>query len=60
MAPIRTALLRRAALAAFAAVLAAVLVGCNADRLGIPSYNDPAVGASDRPLLQNLASGILA
>ncbi len=37
-----------------------VLAGCNADRLSIPSFNDPAVGPSDRPLLQNLASGILA
>ena len=36
------------------------LGGCNADRLNVPSYNDPAVGPSDRPLMQNLASGILA
>lgn len=56
MVTFRTATLRRAALAAATAVLA----GCNADRLSIPSFNDPAVGASDRPLLQNLASGIMA
>ncbi len=36
------------------------LAACSADRLNVPSYNDPAVGPSDRPLLQNLASGILA
>lgn len=36
------------------------LGGCNADRLNVPSYNDPALGPSDRPLMQNLASGILA
>lgn len=43
------------------ALSALVALGaCNADRLNVPSYNDPAVGQSDRPLLQNLASGILA
>jgi len=40
--------------------LSVVLAGCNADRLAIPSFNDPAVGPSDRALLQNLASGMLA
>jgi hypothetical protein len=42
----------------FAALV--LLAGCNADRLNVPSFNDPAVGPSDRPLLQNLASGIVA
>ena len=37
----------------------AVVGGCNADRLAIPSFNDPAVGPSDRALLQNLTSGML-
>ena len=46
---------RRLALTALVTV-----AGCNADRLNVPSFNDPAVGPSDRPLLQNLASGILA
>ncbi|MCU0649098.1 MAG: RagB/SusD family nutrient uptake outer membrane protein [Gemmatimonadaceae bacterium] len=36
------------------------LAACSADRLNVPSFNDPAVGPSDRPLLQNLASGMLA
>lgn len=56
MAIFRSANIRRAALVAATTVLAS----CNADRLSIPSYNDPAVGPSDRPLLQNLASGMLA
>ncbi|MCU0622940.1 MAG: hypothetical protein MUF53_03635, partial [Gemmatimonadaceae bacterium] len=59
MVTFRTSTVRRAALVAATAVTA-VLAGCNADRLSIPSFNDPAVGPSDRPLLQNLASGILA
>lgn len=43
------------------ALSALVALGaCSADRLNVPSFNDPAVGPSDRPLLQNLASGILA
>jgi starch-binding outer membrane protein, SusD/RagB family len=45
--------LRRLSLAALIGV-----AGCNPDN--VPSFNDPAVGPSDRPLLQNLASGILA
>jgi starch-binding outer membrane protein, SusD/RagB family len=48
--------MRRAAVV----VALGVLAGCNADRLNIPSFNDPAVGPSDRPLLQNLASGMIA
>jgi hypothetical protein len=56
MVPHPRSLRRRAALVATTLLLA----GCNADRLNVPSFNDPAVGPSDRPLLQNLASGILA
>jgi hypothetical protein len=47
---------RRAALAVAGAALVA---GCSADRLAVPSFNEPAVGPADRALLQNLASGIL-
>ena len=45
----------------FVSLLAATMAfgGCNADRLNIPSFNDPAVGPSDRALLQNLTSGML-
>jgi hypothetical protein len=45
----------------FVSLLAATAAfgGCNADRLNIPSFNDPAVGPSDRALLQNLTSGML-
>lgn len=43
-----------------AASLTVLLAGCNGERLNVPSFNDPAVGAADRPLLQNLASGIVA
>lgn len=45
-----------------AALAAAVLLaGCSADRLNIPNYNEASSDQTvDRPLLQNLASGILA
>ncbi len=46
---------RRAAVAALVTV-----AGCNADRLNVPSFNEPTVGSADRALMQNLASGILA
>ena len=44
---------------ASAVAAAALVAGCSSDRLVIPSFNDPAVGPADRPLLQNLASGLL-
>lgn len=48
---------RFAALAAAATLLA----GCSADRLNIPNYNEASSDQPvDRPLLQNLASGMLA
>lgn len=40
---------------------AALLAGCGADRLNIPNFNEASTDQPvDRPLLQNLASGILA
>jgi starch-binding outer membrane protein, SusD/RagB family len=43
------------------AVAAALLAGCNADRLNIPNFNEASTDQPvDRPLLQNLASGVLA
>ena len=42
-----------------AAVL--LLAGCSADRLNIPNFNEASTDQPvDRPLLQNLASGVLA
>lgn len=49
---------RRLLVAAAAAVL---LSGCSAERLNIPNFNESSTTqAADRPLVQNLASGILA
>lgn len=43
------------------AMAAALLVGCSADRLNVPNFNESSTTQpADRPLLQNLASGILA
>lgn len=43
------------------AVAAVLLAGCSAERLNIPNYNEASTDQPvDRPLLQNLASGILA
>ena len=40
---------------------AVLLAGCSADRLNIPNFNEASSDQPvDRPLLQNLASGILA
>lgn len=40
---------------------AALVAGCNADRLNVPNFNETNITRPlDRPLLQNLASGILA
>ncbi len=40
---------------------AALLAGCRADRLTVPNFNESSTAqAPDRPLIQNLASGILA
>jgi hypothetical protein len=40
---------------------ALLLAGCSADRLNIPNFNEASTDQPvDRPLLQNLASGILA
>ncbi len=47
-------------LAAIAAA-AALLAGCSADRLVVPNFNESSTAqAPDRPLIQNLASGIVA
>lgn len=43
------------------AAAAVLLAGCNADRLNVPNYNESSTAqTADRPLIQNLASGILA
>jgi hypothetical protein len=43
------------------AAAAVLLAGCGADRLNIPNFNEASTTQPvDRPLLQNLASGILA
>lgn len=43
------------------AAAAVLLAGCGADRLNVPNFNEASTDqAVDRPLLQNLASGILA
>lgn len=43
------------------AAAALLLAGCSADRLNIPNFNEASTDQPvDRPLLQNLASGILA
>jgi hypothetical protein len=43
------------------AAAAVLLAGCSADRLTVPNYNESSTSqAADRPLIQNLASGILA
>ena len=43
------------------AAAAVLFAGCNADRLNIPNFNESSTAqAADRPLIQNLASGILA
>jgi hypothetical protein len=40
---------------------AVLLAGCSADRLNVPNFNEASTDQPvDRPLLQNLASGILA
>jgi hypothetical protein len=40
---------------------AALLAGCNADRLNVPNFNESSESQpADRPLIQNLASGMLA
>ena len=42
------------------AIAVVLLAGCNADALNIPNYNSVATTTTpDRPLVQNLASGIL-
>lgn len=43
------------------AAAAVLLAGCSADRLNVPNFNEASSDQPvDRPLLQNLASGILA
>lgn len=43
------------------AAAAVLLAGCSAERLNIPNFNEASTDQPvDRPLLQNLASGILA
>jgi hypothetical protein len=43
------------------AAAAALLAGCSADRLTVPNFNESSTAqAPDRPLIQNLASGIVA
>jgi hypothetical protein len=43
------------------AAAAVLLAGCSADRLEVPNFNESSTSQpADRPLLQNLASGILA
>lgn len=44
-----------------AVTAAALLAGCSADRLNVPNFNESSTAQpADRPLIQNLASGIIA